>query len=94
MSERIKTIFVVGPTASGKTSLSIELAKKFNGEIIFNQTNFLEVVNFSNSKFKYNTTFDNVIFKTPSTSVFTKCLDLSHGFSPSESVMSSTPTDS
>lgn len=34
MSERIKTIFVVGPTASGKTSLSIELAKKFNGEII------------------------------------------------------------
>ena len=32
--KKIKTIFVVGPTASGKTSLSIELAKKFNGEII------------------------------------------------------------
>ncbi len=34
MSKRIKTIFIVGPTASGKTSLSIELAKRFNGEII------------------------------------------------------------
>jgi len=33
MSE-IKTVFIVGPTASGKTSLSIELAKKYNGEII------------------------------------------------------------
>ncbi len=30
----IKVIFVVGPTASGKTAISIELAKKFNGEII------------------------------------------------------------
>ena len=30
----IKVLFVVGPTASGKTSLSIELAKKYNGEII------------------------------------------------------------
>ncbi|MBR6532982.1 MAG: tRNA (adenosine(37)-N6)-dimethylallyltransferase MiaA [Clostridia bacterium] len=30
----IKVLFVVGPTASGKTSLSIELAKKFGGEII------------------------------------------------------------
>ena len=27
-------IFISGPTASGKTSLSIELAKKLNGEII------------------------------------------------------------
>lgn len=27
-------VIVVGPTASGKTSLSIELAKRFNGEII------------------------------------------------------------
>lgn len=31
---KIKTIFVVGPTASGKTSLSIEIAKKYGGEII------------------------------------------------------------
>lgn len=31
---KIKTVFIVGPTASGKTSLSIELAKKFGGEII------------------------------------------------------------
>lgn len=30
----IKALFVVGPTASGKTSLSIELAKKFGGEIV------------------------------------------------------------
>lgn len=30
----IKTVFIVGPTASGKTSLSIEIAKKFGGEII------------------------------------------------------------
>jgi len=29
-----KVIAVVGPTASGKTSLSIEIAKKFNGEVI------------------------------------------------------------
>lgn len=29
-----KVIFVVGPTASGKTELSINLAKKINGEII------------------------------------------------------------
>lgn len=30
----IKTLFIVGPTASGKTSLGIELAKKFGGEIV------------------------------------------------------------
>jgi len=30
----MKVIAIVGPTAVGKTSLSIELAKKFNGEII------------------------------------------------------------
>lgn len=29
-----KVIFIVGPTASGKTALSIILAKKFNGEIV------------------------------------------------------------
>lgn len=32
--KKIKTIFIVGPTASGKTALSIELAKNFGGEII------------------------------------------------------------
>ena len=30
----IKALFIVGPTASGKTDLSIYLAKKLNGEII------------------------------------------------------------
>ena len=29
-----KVVVIVGPTASGKTALSIELAKKLNGEII------------------------------------------------------------
>ncbi len=30
----IKTVFIVGPTASGKTALSIEIAKKFGGEVV------------------------------------------------------------
>lgn len=29
-----KIVVIVGPTASGKTALSLELAKKFNGEIV------------------------------------------------------------
>ena len=29
-----KILVILGPTASGKTALSVELAKKFNGEII------------------------------------------------------------
>ena len=29
-----KVIVICGPTASGKTSLSIDLAKKINGEIV------------------------------------------------------------
>ncbi len=32
--EKPKVIVIVGPTASGKTSLAIELAKKINGEIV------------------------------------------------------------
>ncbi len=32
--QKNKVIVIVGPTASGKTSLSIEIAKKYNGEII------------------------------------------------------------
>ena len=32
--KKIKTIFIVGPTASGKTDLSIYLAEKINAEII------------------------------------------------------------
>jgi tRNA dimethylallyltransferase len=32
--EKIKTVFVVGPTASGKTALGIEIAKKFGGEVV------------------------------------------------------------
>ena len=34
VKQKTKIVAVVGPTASGKTSLSIELAKKFGGEII------------------------------------------------------------
>lgn len=34
MSDKIKVICVVGPTASGKTELSVEIAKKYNGEIV------------------------------------------------------------
>lgn len=30
----INAVFIIGPTASGKTAVSIELAKKFNGEIV------------------------------------------------------------
>ena len=32
--QKDKVIVICGPTASGKTSLSIELAKKINGEIV------------------------------------------------------------
>ena len=32
--DKPKVIVICGPTASGKTALSIELAKKINGEII------------------------------------------------------------
>lgn len=34
MDNLIKIVAVVGPTASGKTKLSVELAKNYNGEII------------------------------------------------------------
>ena len=34
MAEKPKVIVICGPTASGKTGLSIELAKQINGEII------------------------------------------------------------
>ncbi|MCS6956386.1 MAG: tRNA (adenosine(37)-N6)-dimethylallyltransferase MiaA [Patescibacteria group bacterium] len=34
MNQKPKIIIIVGPTASGKTDLSIKLAKEFNGEII------------------------------------------------------------
>lgn len=32
--DKIKTIFIVGPTASGKTSLAVEIAKRYNGEVV------------------------------------------------------------
>ena len=34
MEEKIPMIAVVGPTASGKTALSIDLALELNGEIV------------------------------------------------------------
>lgn len=34
MEPKTKVIAVVGPTASGKTNLSVEIARRFNGEII------------------------------------------------------------
>ena len=34
MKNKIKLVSVTGPTASGKTRLSVELAKLFDGEII------------------------------------------------------------
>ncbi len=34
MEKKIKLVSVVGPTASGKTSLSVELAKRFDGEVV------------------------------------------------------------
>lgn len=34
LSTKPKIVVVVGPTASGKTGLAIQLAKKFNGEVI------------------------------------------------------------
>ena len=32
--DKVKIVVVAGPTATGKTKLSVEIAKKFNGEII------------------------------------------------------------
>lgn len=34
MSSSLKVIFIVGPTASGKSQLALHLAKKFNGSIV------------------------------------------------------------
>lgn len=34
MQSKTKTIIITGPTATGKTSLAVHLAQKFNGEII------------------------------------------------------------
>lgn len=32
--EKIKTVVIAGPTASGKTALGVEIAKAFNGEVV------------------------------------------------------------
>lgn len=34
MSSRLPLVVILGATGSGKTKLSLELAKRFNGEII------------------------------------------------------------
>ncbi len=47
----MKVIIVSGPTASGKTNLSIELAKKFNGEIVnFDSLLFYHEINIGTAK--------------------------------------------
>lgn len=38
MDERKKLIAVAGPTASGKTSLAVQLALRFNGEVVSNDS--------------------------------------------------------
>ena len=34
MTEKIKTVVITGPTATGKTALAVELARRFDGEIV------------------------------------------------------------
>ena len=34
VAKKVELVAIVGPTASGKTSLAIAIAKEFNGEII------------------------------------------------------------
>ena len=34
MEEKKRVLAVVGPTASGKTALAVQLAKKYDGEIV------------------------------------------------------------
>ena len=34
MDKKIPVIAVIGPTASGKTGLAVEIAKKFGGEVV------------------------------------------------------------
>ena len=34
MNNKIPLLCIVGPTASGKTGLSVELAERYNGEIV------------------------------------------------------------
>ena len=45
MKDSLPLIVIVGPTASGKTGLSIKLAKKFNGEIADKFFNVEEINN-------------------------------------------------
>ena len=32
--EKVKCVVITGPTATGKTALAVQMAKKFNGQII------------------------------------------------------------
>ena len=59
-----KVIVIAGPTASGKTSLSIELAKKINGEIISQLRLNYENQICSNSEI--DSTFNGIIENYPS----------------------------
>ena len=41
-----KVIVITGPTAVGKTKLSIEIAKKYNGEIINCDADIMNIVSY------------------------------------------------
>ena len=34
MTDKIRVIAIVGPTASGKTALGVEIAEEFSGEVV------------------------------------------------------------
>ncbi len=49
--EKIKVIAVVGPTASGKTALAVEIAKKYNGEVVsFDSMQIYKGMNIASAK--------------------------------------------
>ena len=58
-SGEIDLICVLGPTASGKTKISIELAKRLNGEIISADSMQIYITVNLMEKKRYKNLFDN-----------------------------------